>query len=75
MKRDELYVELLDRASDEEIGLVVETSNARRLAAKLYELVKLDRYKNLMICTPSIPDHIFITQRTVELDEYVAQDT
>ena len=71
--REEIYLNLLDRALEEELGLVVETSNPSRLSHLLHDYSKLDRYSSLAICVPSIPNHVFITQRTVELDDALSE--
>ena len=71
--REEIYLNLLDRALDEELGLAVETNNPMRLSHLLHDYSKLDRYSSLAICVPSLPNHVFITQRTVELDDVTAE--
>ena len=56
--REEIYLNLLDRALEEELGLVVETSNPSRLSHLLHDYSKLDRYGSLAICVPSIPKEL-----------------
>ena len=67
--REEIYLNLLDRAMEEELGLAVETNNPQRLSSILHEHSKLDKYAPLQICVPSIPEYVFIAHRTVELDD------
>lgn len=67
--RKEIYLDLLDRALEQELGLAIETNNPSRLGNILYDYMKLDKYESLTVCVPSIPDHVFITQKTVSLDE------
>lgn len=68
--KSELCFGVLNRALEEELGLAIESNNPKQLSFYLHECVKgLDKYADLMICIPSLPDHIFITKRSVELNE------
>ena len=65
----ELLYDLLNRALEEELGLVVETNNPHGLTLHLHGLTKgLDKYSTLIVTVPSTPETVIITKRTVELD-------
>lgn len=68
--RPELLIEILDKALTEELGVVVETNNPHSLTLKFHEYTKdVSKYAGLMICIGSKPDTIFISQKSVELDD------
>jgi hypothetical protein len=60
-------IELFERASSEQFGLVVETNNPKGMLTKLYA-VKGKHYPDLMICVPSTESTVYIVQKSVELD-------
>ena len=68
--KPELLVELLDRALGEELGLVIETNNPGTLQNELQRAKRElgDQYKQLLVCIPSIGNHVFLTKLSVELD-------
>lgn len=67
----EILSSLLERAATEPIGLAIETNNVRAFLNLLSEhrksLADL-RFNDLVLATPSIPDHIFIYRRSMSLD-------
>lgn len=68
--KSELIYDVLNRALEEEIGLAVECSNPQRLSNILHEHAKdQDKYASLVVVVPSLPDYVFLTKRSVELDE------
>ena len=68
--KPELLYDLLNRALECELGLVVSTNNPRGLNFHLHELTKnIPKYAPLMLTIPSTPETIMIVKRTVELDE------
>lgn len=72
--KTELLFDLLNRALEEEIGLVVGTNNPPALSHKLLEAKKgMDKYSELLITIPSAPETLIIAKKTVELDEPVYQ--
>ena len=62
-----LLAELLRRASEEPYGLKIHTTSATALRARLYEVQREVQAPDIMICVPSIPDHIFIARKSQEL--------
>lgn len=74
MKQELLY-DLLNRALEEELGLVVSTNNPHQMSMKLHEIKKShSRYADIEIAIPSTPDTIFLVKKSVELDEPVYGD-
>lgn len=72
MKR-EIIEGLLDRALTEEIGLVVDCTNPGKFEIEVSNFRKnINKYDDLIICMPAIPDTIFIAKRTVELSNVEA---
>lgn len=63
-----ILIELLERASTEPLGLWIETTNAKALAQRLINMQREVHVPDIMICTPSIDNVIFIVRRSVELD-------
>lgn len=66
--RQETLIELLQRASQEQIGLCVRTTNQNALLHRLQLVQRELRTPDIMLCTPSIDNTIFIMRRSVELD-------
>lgn len=67
---EDLLFDLLNRALEEEMGLVIETNNPNYLVNKLSAVKRdLDRYATLIIAVPSTPNTVMITKSTVELEE------
>jgi hypothetical protein len=67
--------ELLNRALTEEMGVVVDTPNAKQLSQNLHAITKgLDRYASLTITVPSTPNTVIIVKRSVELDAPVWEE-
>lgn len=64
------YGPLLERAMQEEIGLAVEVTNdPSTMQVTIQHYIQNNpQYKPIMICIPSIPHHVFLVQRSVELD-------
>lgn len=59
--------ELFNRAREEPLGLCIELTNPTRFVQHLASQVSKD-YPELMICTPSLENTVFIVQKSVELD-------
>lgn len=73
--KQELLFDLLNRALQEEMGLVVSTNNPHALTMKLHEIKSSsERFANLEITVPSTPETVMIVKKTVELDEPVYGD-
>lgn len=67
--KDDLIIDLLNRALECDIGLWIETNNVRVLNNALSDMKKhSDKWASLMICIPSIDNHILIVHKSVELD-------
>ena len=67
--KPQLLTELLNKAKEEELGLAIETTNAKQLSIQLDNHKRwLDEFEGLMICLPSIEGHVFIIHKSVELD-------
>jgi hypothetical protein len=67
--------ELLNRALTEEMGVVVDTTNAKQLSQNLHAITKgLDRYADLTITVPSTPNTVIIVKKSVELDAPVWEE-
>lgn len=72
MKR-EIIEGLLDRALEEELGLVIDCTNPGKFETEICNFRKnITKYNDLVICQPSTPDTIFIVKRTVELSNVEA---
>ena len=68
--RPELLIEILDKALTEELGVVVETNNPHQLTMRFHECTKdVSKYASLIVCIGSKPDTVFISQKSVELDD------
>jgi hypothetical protein len=66
----QLLYDLLNRALEEELGLVVTTNNPKALTCNLHELTKgIQKYAPLILTIPSTLETVMIVKRTVELDE------
>ena len=63
-----ILIELLQRAAAEPFGLWVSTNNTRALVEQLIRLQRELQLSDLMVCTPSIENVIFVIHRSVELD-------
>lgn len=73
--RQELLYDLLNRALEEELGLVVTTNNPHQLSINLHAAKKsLSRYAEIEITIPSTPETIILVKKSVELDEPVNGD-
>jgi hypothetical protein len=66
--RLEILQTLLERASAEPLGLAIETNNVQRLVTLLHEAKDGVPNLSVIICIPSIPNTVFLVQRSVELD-------
>jgi hypothetical protein len=66
--RSTILIELLQRAAQEPIGLAVETNNARAMLQHLQIMLADLKIADLMLCTPSIENTVFIIRKSVELD-------
>ena len=70
--KPELLRSLLDRALEEELGLVIETNNPHQIEIKIHEVKKTTlKYDGLIVAIPSTPETVFLVKKTVELDEDV----
>lgn len=68
----EIYIDLLNRALTEEMGLAVTTNNPKQLSHHLIAAAKTDaRFSELIVSIPSTPEMVFIAKKTVELNEDV----
>lgn len=71
----QLISDLLERALEMEMGLVITTNNPAQMSYWLLEGKKgLARYDSLMVTIPSTPETVIITKKSVELNEPVAGD-
>lgn len=69
--KPELLHALFERASQEELGLVVETNNPKQLQITLDTYRKsnnLDEFRNLIVAVPSKENMIILVKKTVDLD-------
>jgi hypothetical protein len=66
--RQEILRELLEQAAEQPIGLCITTTNQNALLHRLQLLQRELQVPDIMLCSPSIPDTIFIVRRSVELD-------
>lgn len=66
--RTEILLDLLSRAADEPLGLVIETNNPSRMVLILHEARRTLPDCDIQIATPSTPNTVFLVQRSVELD-------
>lgn len=61
--------DLLNRALEEEMGLVVETNNPGYARQQIMDHKKTDeRFRSLIIAIPSTENEVFIVKKSVELD-------
>ncbi len=71
MRQDTLLT-LLQRASTEPLGLVIETNNPKALRENYLQTLRKDHpeptVRNLIFAIPSVPGILFICQPTVELE-------
>ena len=68
--REELIREILDKALEQELGMVVTCDNLHRTTVNFHNITKNNpKYAELMICAGSKPDQMLITKRTVELGD------
>lgn len=68
--REELIREILDKALEQELGMVVTCDNLHQTTLRFHAITKDNpKYAELMICAGSKPDMMLITKRTVELDD------
>jgi hypothetical protein len=70
--KPELLTALMERAMEEELGLAVETNNPKQLQITLANHRNengLDQFRGLLFNIPSVPNQIFITKKTVDLDD------
>jgi hypothetical protein len=68
--KPELLYDLLNRALEEELGMVISTNNPQRMSLDLHNLTRdMPKYASLTITVPSTPDTVMIVKKTVELDE------
>ena len=73
--KPELLIEILKRALDEEMGLVIATNNPQLLSHKLHAITKQNQdFSELIITVPSLENTVMIVKRTVELDEYNGEE-
>lgn len=62
---------LLDRALDEDLGIVVEINNPEALIQRIHTARKAlndPRYDSIMLCRTSNPEELFLIKKSVELD-------
>lgn len=64
--RLEILQALLARAAEEPFGLVLEVVNPKLAVNELSEANRDS--DEIIICTPSIPNTVFLVKRSVELD-------
>lgn len=63
-----ILVELLRRAVEEPIGIWIGVTNTEQVIQKLgAKRLELGLKEELQICSPSIPNVIFLTRRSTEL--------
>lgn len=70
--KPELLSALMERAMDEELGLAVETNNPKQLQILLANHRRehgLTKYEHLLFTIPSTPNTVFITKKSVSLDD------
>jgi ribosomal protein L10 len=71
MKQEILY-DLLNRALEEELGIVVTTNNPQQMSYRFHEIKKShSRYADIEITVPSTPETVMLVKKSVELDEPV----
>lgn len=67
--KPELLTELFVRASSEELGIVIETNNAKALQVELCNHSKAAAlWPEIMVVVPSIDNAVFLVHKSVELD-------
>lgn len=68
MLTPELIRSALEKAMTEEIGICLKVHNPKQAQFKFDEWRKANEpFAGLVIAIPSIPDHIFIVKKSVEL--------
>ena len=70
--KPELLRELCDRAMAEEMGLVIDCINPKKLSDHMHMVAK--DYADLMVCVPSTPDTVMLVKKTVSLHTPEASD-
>lgn len=65
--RLDIFAELLKQAVEEPFGLAITTNNPKQMVLRLHEVQRQLRL-DLMICTPSLENTVFLVRRSVELD-------
>ena len=70
--RQDILLTLLDRASREPLGLVIETNNPKALRENYLQNLRRDHpspeVRSLIFCIPSVPNTLIICQPSVELE-------
>lgn len=66
--KPELLTELIQRALDEEMGLIIKTNNQTRLVQELTAAKKALGATELIVARPSSPEEVFLVKKSVELD-------
>lgn len=68
--KPQLLTDLLRRARTEELGLKVDTNNPKGMQIQLDNHRRaIGDFEDLIVCIPAEPNSIFITHRSVELDQ------
>ena len=70
--KQEILLELCNRAMSEEMGLVIDCVNPKKLSDHLHMVAK--DFDALMVCVPSTPDTVMLVKKTVSLDNLEAPD-
>lgn len=72
MIRQDILLQLLERATTEPLGLVIETNNPKILREKYLPEIRQNHpnlaIRSLIFAIPSIPNTLFICQPTIELE-------
>lgn len=71
--KSELLIDLFKRAMAEEMGLVVECTNPKKISDYLHEAGTKD-FPDIMVCVPSTPDTVMLVKKTVSLHTLEAPD-
>jgi len=66
MLNKEILAELLQRAAGEPFGLWITCSNPRDLSRQIH-IVRGELNSEIEICTPGLPDTLFLVQPSAEL--------
>ena len=72
MIKPELLTALMERAAESELGLIVETNNAKQLQILLANHRRdygLRQFDSLIFALPSTENQVYITKKSVELDD------